>query len=289
MGQTALSRTLAIVPVGAVAAVSRAETKPLPNHSMHIPPQSPTHGSDWRRRIFALAALSLLAGCGTQGDFGEVSPSFVRDDIHDWLGREVAWPATWLSNSYLTDDERQLRDLAYPLIEAPYNRQQWYSIAGEYGVIGSDHRQGFDRTAYADHLISKRFRSATARYAQLTEDIRNDTTRLPQFFETAARVLDIDQKRRKSLAYVSELSKSERDNALRRIRENASIVFKVRSKLDQRVSGYRFALERLVIMTPMQQAVDVERSLNQLQAQIAHYRTRSAPTWVREQSLASAR
>ena len=37
---------------------------------------------------------------------------------------------------------------------------------------------------------------------------------LPQFFETAARVLDIDQKRRKSLAYVSALSPAERNNAL---------------------------------------------------------------------------
>lgn len=256
---------------------------------MHIPLQPPTRGPDWRRRIFALAALSLLAGCAN-GDFGEVQPTLVRDDIHDWLGREVsAWPPTWLSSSHLTDDERQFRDLAYPLIEAPYNRQQWYSVAGEYGVIGSDHRRGFDRTAYANHLISKRFRSASARYAQLTEDIRNDTTRLPQFFETAARVLDIDQKRRKSLAYVSDLSRDERDNALRRIRENALLVAMVRRNLDQRASGYRFALERLVIMTPTTQAVEAERSLNQLQAQIAHYRNHSAPTWAREQSLAAAR
>jgi hypothetical protein len=42
-------------------------------------------------------------------------------------------------------------------------------------------------------------------------------------------------------------------------------------------------------MTPSQEAVEIERSLNQLQAQIAHYRGRSAPTWVREKSLADAR
>jgi hypothetical protein len=255
---------------------------------MSAQPKPPTRGHDWRRAIFALAAVSLLAGCAN-GDFEEVRPSLVRDDIHDWLGSNVvAAQSFWPWNFPLTDDERQLRDLAYPLIEPPYMRQRWYSVAGEYGLTGVD-KPGYERSAYADHLISKRFRSATARYARLTEDIRNDTTRLPQFFETAARVLDMDQKRRKSLSYVSQLSKSERDNALRRIRENASIVFKVRTKLDQRLGAYRFALERLVIMTPMQQAVDVERSLNQLQAQIAHYRTHSAPTWAREQSLASTR
>ena len=63
----------------------------------------------------------------------------------------------------------------------------------------------------------------------------------------------------------------------------------VRSKLEQRVEGYRFALERLVIMTPSSEAVEVERSLNHLQEQIAYYRTHLPPTWVREQSLSAQR
>jgi hypothetical protein len=41
-------------------------------------------------------------------------------------------------------------------------------------------------------------------------------------------VIDIDQKRQKSLAYVSELSKADRVNALRRIRENVHVVDIVR-------------------------------------------------------------
>jgi len=111
---------------------------------------------------------------------------------------------------------------------------------------------------------------------------------LPQFFETASRVLDIDQKRHKSLAMVSELSSSEQRNAERRITENASIVSLVRAKLAQRAASYHFALERLVIMTPSPQAAEVERGLNQLQAQIARYRY-PAPTWMREQNLVTVR
>jgi hypothetical protein len=101
-------------------------------------------------------------------------------------------------------------------------------------------------------------------------------------------VLDIDQKRRKSLVLVSVLSRAEWRNAERRMTENTSIVSLVRAKLAQRVSSYRFALERLVIMTPSPQAADVERALNQLQAQIARYR-HPAPTWVREQNLVTVR
>jgi len=219
-----------------------------------------------------------------------VRPSLVRDDIHDWLSLDTiaGWP-TLPSSFELTDDERQIRDLSYPLIEPSYYRQQWYSAAGEYGVIGSDHRTGFDCSAYTNRLMSSRYRSPAARYSQLTDDICNDVTRLPQFFETAARVLDIDQKRRKSLACIFGLSQSEQVSALRRIRENALLVSLVRAKLAQRVTGYRFALERLVVMIPSPQAVEVERSLNQIKDQLARYHNRSAPTWVREQSLVAAR
>ena len=254
-----------------------------------LPPYLP-RARLWRHRMFSFALLVLLAGCTNQGDFGQVSPTFVRDDMHEWLSVNNSYGRSGpASNFRLTDDERQLRDLAYPLIEAPYDRQQWYSAFNEYNETLSDPRRASDRSAYANRLMSASYRSPSARYAQLTDDVRNDIARLPQFFETAARVTDIDQKRRQSLAYISDLSPGERDHALRRINENKSLVSLVRTKLTQRVGAYRFALERLVIMTPSPQAVDVERSLNQLQAQMTRYGNRGAPTWAREQSLAAAR
>lgn len=239
---------------------------------------------DPARALAALTALALLAGCSANGDFGEVRPTLVRDDMHDWIGADAV-----AGNAFqLTDDERALRDLAYPLIEPPYDRHRWYSIAGEYGAFGYDRRSGFDRTAYAKHLLSEHFRSPAARYAQLTDDIRNDGTRLPQFFETAGGVIDMDRKRRKSLAYVSALTRSEHDKTLRRVDENARIVAMVRTSLMQRASAYRFALERLVIASPSVLAVDAERAVNRLQVEIERYGTSLPPTWTREPSLAAA-
>lgn len=239
--------------------------------------------------LLALTALVLLAGCATRSDFAEVHPSLVRDDMHDWIGRAAVAGRPGPASSFdLTDDERSLRDLAYPLLQPPYDWGQWYSVAGEYGLIGQDQRTNFDRTAYANRLLSASARSPTARYAQLTEDIRNDTTRLPQFFEAAGRVVDVDAKRRKSLAYVSAGKPTERENALRRIQENARIVAMVRTSVAQRASSFRYALERLVIATPSPQAVEAERVLNQLQAEIARYRTHLPPSWQRERSLAAA-
>jgi hypothetical protein len=258
---------------------------------MHNPPPLPSWVPNWCCCVFALAALSLLAGCGTNnGDFGEVRSTLVRDDMHDWLSKNpFAGPQTPPSTFRLTDDESQLRDLAYPLIEAPYDRQQWYSVFGEYNEIVPDPRGVTDREEYAHRLLTTRYRSVAALYSRLTDDIRNDIARLPQFFETTARVLDIDEKRRKSLAYISDIQPKERDSALRRIRENASLISLVRTKLTQRATAYHFALERLILMTPSPQAVEVERSINQLRAKVEYYRTHIAPTWVREQSLVSAR
>jgi hypothetical protein len=256
---------------------------------MPILPQPLTQIPSRFLRGMVIAALLVLPGCAN-GDFGEIRPSLARDDIHDWVARDaIAGQSTLASQFELTDDERQLRNLAYPLLEPAYNRQQPNSTLGEYGAAGADYSTAFNRTAYSAHLQSARYRSPAARYAQLIDDVRNDSTRMPQFFEAAARVLDVDGKRQKSLAYVSALSEYERAQAMRRIRENLSIAKLVHASLGRRLSSYRFALERLVIMTPSPQAVEVERTLNQLQAQIARYRFGAPPSRTRPAQVASAR
>lgn len=217
---------------------------------------------------FLLSGLLFLTGCAN-GDFGEIKPSLVRDDIHDWLGPEAVAGRSAIASSFnLTDDERLLRDLAYPLIEPPYDRQRFYSILGEYGAIRPDHPNEFNVTKYTDRLFSdERYRSPSAQYAKVIEDIRNDNERMPQFFATAWRVQDMDAKRRKALAYVPA-SSNERANAQRRMRENADLTKWVEISLRQRAQSYHFALERLVIMSPSPTAVEVERQLVNLQARI---------------------
>jgi hypothetical protein len=239
-------------------------------------------------RYFLIAvALSSLGACGTAtGDFGEVRPTLVSD-VHDWTTPFTGAVKPTLASTFeLTDDERQLRDLSRPLVAPPYTSEPWYSALAEIGLV-KPHHQVVTRATYATQLLASRYHSPSARYAQLMDDVRNDTTRLPEFFETAGRVLDMDTRRQKSLDFVSALSPAERKNAEARTRENASIVASVREKLLQRESSYRYALERLVVATPSPQAAQVERAIDRLQAQIARYQS-PAPTWTREQSLATA-
>lgn len=102
-------------------------------------------------------------------------------------------------------------------------------------------------------------------------------------------MVDTDQKRQKSMGFVSGLSKKEHENAVCRMRENVHVIEIVQQNLADRVASYHFALERLGIITPSPQAIEAERSITLLQNHIARYQQHPAPTWVREPSLASTK
>src|SRR6202051_1194683 len=159
------------------------------------------------------------AGCGG-GDFAPPRQDFLNDDMHRWIGGEVTGSVGLRASQFqLTDLERQLRDLAYPLIEPPHSRPAWRSVFGDYAALPSPWRQQvvFDRTAYGRTLIDEPHRSHSSRYAQLMEDVRDDITRFEPFYATAVRVIDLDRKRDASLAHISGLSPRERGDAVARM------------------------------------------------------------------------
>jgi len=218
-----------------------------------------------------LASLSLGACSG--GDFGRTRDDFLNDDMHRWIGSEAtASVGLHPSQFQLSDDERQLRDLAYPLIEPPHSRPAWKSVFGDYQPIASPWRQApvFDRTAYGRALIDEPHRSQMSRYEQLIEDVRGDITRFELFYATAVHVIELDRKRDASLGHISALSPRERDDAVARMRENSLIVQWVQQCLEQRVSSYRWALERLVLQAPDNIASDADRLIGELAAQTAN-------------------
>jgi hypothetical protein len=176
--------------------------------------------------------LNLLSGCGINGDFERMRSSLVHEDVHAWMGSAARGP---LSSHQLTDDERLLRDLAYPLIEPPYDRNQFYSVLGEVGVLHQPWSYP-PRTAYTTHLFGTPYRSQTARYNKLIQ-----------------------------------LTIEERANTMQRIEENKAIVRWVKAALHERTASYRLALERLVIAAPSPNAVEAERSLALLQQGITGY------------------
>ncbi len=225
------------------------------------------------RLVRALALPLLLGACAANGDFGRLKPGLVADDIHGWVGRDAARAAGAPVSQYpLTDEERTLRDLGYPLIEPPFDRARWYSIVNEYGVSHYFGWPVFAVEEYSVKLMDRHYRSATARYYQLNVDIRNDVVRIPDFFMTARRVLDLDRKRAESFRFVAGLTPPEAGNANARMAENQLVIGWVQRALVERSEAYCFALQRLVIATPAPMAVEVERSLTLLNTRIAENR-----------------
>ena len=219
-----------------------------------------------------LLAGVMLGGC-SGGDFGRTRQDFLNDDMHRWMGGEAtASVALRASQFQLTDNERELRDLAYPLIEPPHSRPAWKSVFGDYKPLPSPWRQAppFDRIAYGRQLIDEPHRSHASRYAQLIDDVRDDIRRFELFFADAVRVIDLDKKRNASLAHVSELSPRERADTVARMQENTLVVQWVQQSLERRVSSYRWALERLVIHAPDNMAADADRLIGELAAQTAN-------------------
>src|SRR5260370_13190500 len=109
------------------------------------------------------------------------------------------------------------------------------------------------------------------------EDVRDDITRFEPFFASAVRVIDLDRKRNASIKQISELSPRERADATARMEENTLIVQWVQQCLEQRISSYRWALERLGIQAPDNIAADADRLIRELAAQAAHPPVVSAP------------
>ena len=215
---------------------------------------------------------AALGGC-SGGDFGRTRADFRNDDMHRWLGAEATGSVGLKASAFqLTENERQLRDLAYPLIEPPHSRPAWKSVFGDYQPLPSPWRQNvaFDRTTYGRALIDEPHRSHTSRYQQLIEDVRNDITRFEPFFASAVHVIELDRRRAASLRLVSELSPAEQADAVARMEENTLIVQWVQQCLERRISSYRWALERLVIQAPDTIAADADRLIGELAAQTAN-------------------
>jgi len=236
------------------------------------------------RLLCGIASLSLallVGGCGLYGDFDRVRPSLATDEANARIDREeLIRNGGKPSNFSLTDEERQLRDLARAIIPPPNNPNRWDTVFRDYVLddiewlgTAKDKREvvKFDRTAYWRDLHQDERRSEASAYAKLITDAREDVIRLEPFFAIAQRVADMDRKRDSVLALASTSGTAERSNARRRTQENVAIVMRVCRALGERMVSYNYALERLAIQAPSPMAADGERALTLLHTRIGQY------------------
>lgn len=138
--------------------------------------------------------------------------------------------------------ERVLADLAYAGILPA-------------GVLGEE------PGSYLTTLRLEGGRSPVSRFRRLGEDILGDRALIPPFCVIAQRVLDADATRRRSMAFVKDLSELERASATARMEQNRRLITWVGQRFTARERNFRHALEHLVVETPQVQAIEPERAL----------------------------
>lgn len=229
-----------------------------------------------------MAALAL-AGCAQTGDFGRPKPNVVNDAILPTAGAALAYARNEPVSAYrLTDDEREMRDLAWAIVTPPLDRQYRDRILAELRRtrILPPERARLDATSYVRTLISIDFRSSAARYARLKEDVVADTSRIEPFFGAASQVAAGDDVREQALDRVPDVAPNERENALARIEENGLMIAWARESFEERLVSYRYALDRLILETPDPSAAEVRAAIGAFAAVLRSLRPLGLPQGV---------
>jgi hypothetical protein len=118
-----------------------------------------------------------------------------------------------------------------------------------------------DVEGYHDELISGSFRSQYSRYSRLAEDAGNDGRLIPPFAATAARVLEADKLRLRTLPFAKSLKDDDVRDAAMRVAENRCLIAWVRLETKRRVGSYRYALEHFIVEMPSRESLGAERAI----------------------------
>jgi hypothetical protein len=244
--------------------------------------------------IFAGAMCLALSGCySATGDFGRPQQGVWENSILPTMGIVAATsrgePASWYA---LTEDEKELRNRAWnflmPEADAPVltRMQDHFAYHRLLPPRGEDvtlfHRtimggpQLGGGVGYSPSLRvmtnGETFRSLTSRYNRVRDAITADHALIPHFKLIAAQVVQADHVRARSLEHVAHLTEEQREQAIKRICENALIIARVQWAYHDRAAQYRYSLEHLLVEGPEREAIPAERTLMAFEADIGRFR-----------------
>lgn len=220
------------------------------------------------RQLPAGVALALLAACTQSGDFGRPKTG-VWNGLVDTTGSFTTRDrGRLLLESGLTDDEQALRDRAWRFVQPASTFSAFQDVllglATAHAMPGAWRFEEVD--AYYATLTAEPSRSPVSRYRQLGDDATADARLIPAFAALAARVIDADAARLRSLPFARTLDAADVQQAAQRVAENRCVIAWARIEAGRRLARYRFALEHLFAAAPAQESVSAERSIVMLAA-----------------------
>jgi hypothetical protein len=213
--------------------------------------------------IAIFVALISLAGCARPtGDFGRAE----HDVIHDELMPRAGGLLLGGSSFNLTDQEVEMRDRIWRYLVAPHAYDWFGDIAVEFQRTHIMPMSGkpLKTDVYYGWLKSQRFASSRVRYTRISEDAIADILMMPSAFKSVCAVIEIDRQRGIALGEMSGLEPDVRSNAAARKAENQAAIGWFAHAVSNRYASYSYALDRLLIETPHEEAVDANVALGEL-------------------------
>ncbi|CAN1509056.1 hypothetical protein MCEMSEM23_00723 [Rhabdaerophilaceae bacterium] len=246
-------------------------------------------------RTILIGAVSLaLTGCYTAtGDFGRPVQGVLENSVLPFTGtvsaRMRVEPASWYA---LTEDEKELRNRAWRFLMPETDSPSLTQLQDHFAFHRLLPARDSDITLYHRTVMGgpflgsgvgyspglrawtagQNFASLTSRYNRVRDTVVADHALIPHFKLVATQVIQADHVRAKSLHHVGHLTDEQRDEALKRICENALIMARVHWAFFDRAAQYRYSLEHLLVEGPEREAIPSEKTLMAFESDIGRFR-----------------
>lgn len=219
------------------------------------------------RLAAALALLAAVSACSARtGDFGRPDPA-----VSSFAPLPKPGPTF---NE--TDEEVLMHDRIHRFLYAPHV-QGWFvrELAVVRRAALTAKELDRERGTYYRWLSATHYRSSRTRYNAMAADIQADVDTVPATFDAICAVEEIDRQRGLALAEVGAIEPGTENRVARRAQDNDEAIADFAAALSFRYDAYSYALENLLVETPHDEAITVDRLLSTLAAYVGEAETQN--------------
>lgn len=221
------------------------------------------------RAATLLALLAALAACSPRpiGDLGRAQPSVLHDEILPAIGKTRAELAGEPASQFnLTDQELEMHDRVWRFLVSPQSYDWFYDFSAELQRtrISGPRDRKFTPDRYYRWLRQTEFASSRVRYSAVADHIDADLDTMPSTFRAICAVIEVDRQRAIAAREIANVGEGGRRETVERKAENdLKIDWFVRA-VTYRYDSYGYALDLLLVETPHEEAIEVDRLLSEL-------------------------
>lgn len=209
-----------------------------------------------------ILALTLTACARPVGDLGRAERNVLNDELMPALGNRISKGSTF----NLADQEIEMRDRVWRYLVAPHAYDWFGDIAVEFQRtrIAPISSKPMSTSKYYGWLKNERFASSRVRYTRLAEDAIADLGMMPSAFALICAVIDLDRQRGIASNQLVDLEDTVAANAALRHAENRAVIDWFTRSVRNRSDSYSYALDRLLVETPHEEAIGANGQLSDL-------------------------